>query len=79
MRKSTPSAAEERSELHRFIPYRGPSRLMGDDEAATVETITAYRKGFSKYAEEYRGRVITSFSVIAVTVPRARHQHDGTG
>ncbi len=39
---------------------QGYSRLMGDDEAATVETITAYRKVFSNYVEQYRGRVVNA-------------------
>jgi len=39
---------------------QGYSRLMGDDEAATVETITAYRKIFFRYVKEYRGRIVNA-------------------
>ena len=39
---------------------QGYSRLMGDDEESTVETITAYRKVFSNYIAQYRGRVVNS-------------------
>ena len=38
----------------------GYSRLMGADEEATVETLTAYRKVFSKYVKDYRGRVVNA-------------------
>ena len=38
----------------------GYSRLMGADEEATVETITAYRKIFSNYIEQYPGRVVNA-------------------
>jgi adenylate cyclase len=36
----------------------GYSRLMGDDEQATVETIIAYRKVMTDLIQEYRGRVV---------------------
>ena len=38
----------------------GYSRLMGDDEAATVHTIELYRKIISDLISQYRGRVIDS-------------------
>jgi len=38
----------------------GYSRLMGDDEAATVRTIEAYRKVFTDLIAEHRGRVVDS-------------------
>jgi len=38
----------------------GYSRLMGKDEAATVRTITAYRKVMSDLITQHRGRVIDS-------------------
>ena len=38
----------------------GYSRLMGDDEIATVKTITEYRKTFTSLVEEWKGRVIDS-------------------
>ena len=36
----------------------GYSRLMGADEEATIETLTAYRKVFLSYIENHRGRVV---------------------
>jgi adenylate cyclase len=36
------------------------SRLMGDDEMATVETITRYRMFISEFVEVHRGRVVDS-------------------
>jgi adenylate cyclase len=38
----------------------GYSLLMGDDEAATVRTITAYRKLMATLIEQHRGRVVDS-------------------
>jgi adenylate cyclase len=38
----------------------GYSRLMGDDEMATIETLTAYRALMSNCIEQYRGRVVDS-------------------
>ncbi len=38
----------------------GYSRLMGEDEAQTVKTITAYREVMSELIKQHRGRVIDS-------------------
>src|SRR5215467_3535409 len=38
----------------------GYSRLMGDDEEATVRTLTAYRAVISSLIQHYRGRVVDS-------------------
>ncbi len=38
----------------------GYSRLMGDDEAATVETLTAYREVMYSLIRQHRGRVVDS-------------------
>jgi len=38
----------------------GYSRLMGDDEVATVRTLEAHRKVFADLIEEHRGRVVDS-------------------
>jgi len=38
----------------------GYSRLMRQDEAATVRTITAYRKVISSVIQKHRGRVVDS-------------------
>ena len=39
---------------------KGYSRLMGEDEEATVRTITAYRNVIAKVVQKYRGRVVDS-------------------
>jgi len=39
---------------------KGYSRLMGDDEEATVRTITAHRKVITSVIQKYRGRVVDS-------------------
>ena len=46
----------------------GYSRLIGDDEAATVRTLTEYRQVFSNYIARYGGRVVDTAgdSVLAV-------------
>ena len=38
----------------------GYSRLMGDDEEATIRTLTAYRAVISTLIQQYRGRVVDS-------------------
>jgi len=38
----------------------GYSRLMRDDEEATVRTITSYRTAMTHLIEQYRGRVVDS-------------------
>ncbi len=46
----------------------GYSKLMGDDERATVRTLTDYRKVFSDHIERHKGRVVDTAgdSVLAV-------------
>ena len=39
---------------------KGYSRLMGDDEEATVRTLKAYRSAINDLAEQYRGRIVDS-------------------
>ncbi len=39
---------------------KGYSRLMGEDEEATVRTITAHRRVISSVIQKYRGRVVDS-------------------
>jgi class 3 adenylate cyclase len=39
---------------------KGYSRLMGEDEVATVRTLKEYRELMSKLIKEYRGRVVDS-------------------
>jgi adenylate cyclase len=38
----------------------GYSRLMGDDEEATVRTLTSYRNTISNIVQQYRGRIVDS-------------------
>ena len=38
----------------------GYSRLMGDDEAATVQTLKHYRQIIGKLVTDYNGRVVDS-------------------
>ena len=44
----------------------GYSKLMGDDEAATVKTITAYQKIMTDLIIQHRGRVIDSPGAIPI-------------
>ena len=46
----------------------GYSRLMGDDERATMDTLNAYRDAFRKYISDHEGRVVDTAgdSVLAV-------------
>src|SRR5919201_4763241 len=39
---------------------KGYSRLMGEDEEATVHTITAYRELMASLIQQHRGRVVDS-------------------
>ena len=38
----------------------GYSRLMGDDEEATIRSLTAYRRAMADLIQQYRGRVVDS-------------------
>jgi adenylate cyclase len=39
---------------------KGYSRLMGEDEEATIRTLTTYREGMATRIQQYRGRVVDS-------------------
>jgi class 3 adenylate cyclase len=39
---------------------KGYSRLMGEDEEATVRTLTAYREVMATLIQKHRGRVVDS-------------------
>src|SRR5262249_28055038 len=39
---------------------KGYSRLMGDDEVATIHTLTAYREVMTTLIQQHRGRVVDS-------------------
>ncbi len=39
---------------------KGYSRLMGEDEEATIRTLTAYREVIANLIQKHRGRVVDS-------------------
>jgi adenylate cyclase len=43
-----------------YADVRGYSKLMGDDEEATVRTLKTYRAAINDLAEQYRGRIVDS-------------------
>src|SRR5467141_263822 len=61
MPDQTPAVGMERKLAAIFsTDVAGYSRLMGDDEEATIRTLTAYRALISSLVQHYRGRVIDS-------------------
>ena len=48
----------ERSSRRLHADVKGYSRLMGEDEVATVRTLTAYRAGHDYDYSQHRGRVV---------------------
>ena len=59
MPDQTPSVGMERKLAAIFsTDVAGYSRLMGDDEEATIRTLTAYRELISSLIQHYRGRVV---------------------
>ena len=47
------------SSLRSSVPMcKGYSRLMGDDEGATIRTLTAYREVMSTLIQQHHGRVV---------------------
>lgn len=59
---STPSLANVERRLAAILSadVKGYSRLMGEDEVATVRTLTAHREIMSALIREHRGRVVDS-------------------
>ena len=53
-----PEAVERRLAAILSADVVGYSRLMAEDEAATIRTLTAYRRQISVLVGEYRGRVV---------------------
>jgi adenylate cyclase len=51
---------------------KGYSRLMGEDEEATVRTITAHRKVIASVIQKYRGRVVDSIRAKNAELPEER-------
>ncbi len=61
MAEQTPTVGMERKLAAIFsTDVAGYSRLMGDDEEATIRTLTAYRAMLSSLIQHYRGRVVDS-------------------
>jgi adenylate cyclase len=61
MADQTPAIRMERKLAAIFsTDVAGYSRLMGDDEEATIRTLTAYRAVISSLIHHHRGRVIDS-------------------
>ena len=61
MAEQTPAVGMERKLAAIFsTDVAGYSRLMGDDEEATIRTLTAYRAVISSLIQQYRGRVVDS-------------------
>src|SRR4029453_10280782 len=66
LRKTRDHQLRERMGMERRLAaifstdVQGYSRLMGDDEAATVRTITAYRELMTSLIQQHRGRVVDS-------------------
>src|SRR5690242_15417371 len=59
MPDQTPTVGMERKLAAIFsTDVAGYSRLMGDDEEATIRTLTAYRAIISSLIQHYRGRVV---------------------
>src|ERR1051325_10159172 len=59
MPKQTPPIGMERKLAAIFsTDVAGYSRLMSDDEEATIRTLTAYRALLSSLIQHYRGRVV---------------------
>ena len=46
----------------------GYSRLMEDDEEATIQTLNTYRKSISSLIQRYRGRVLPGMDDNAMDV-----------
>src|SRR5205814_237416 len=61
MPEQTPTVGMERKLAAIFsTDVAGYSRLMGDDEEATIRTLTTYRELISSLIQQYRGRVVDS-------------------
>ncbi len=61
MPEQTPTVGMERKLAAIFsTDVAGYSRLMGDDEAATIRTLTTYREVMTRLIQQHRGRVVDS-------------------
>ncbi|MGE0821274.1 MAG: hypothetical protein AB7P18_04105 [Candidatus Binatia bacterium] len=65
-RQQTRTILDEGMEMDRKLAaifstdVQGYSRLMGDDEEATIRTLTAYREVMTSLIQQHRGRVVDS-------------------
>ncbi|MCH8842100.1 MAG: adenylate/guanylate cyclase domain-containing protein [SAR324 cluster bacterium] len=55
-----PQSVERKLTAILSADVKGYSRLMGDDEEATLHTLTAYRDVFSSHIDHHRGRVVNT-------------------
>src|ERR1044071_2729116 len=55
---TTPTAVERRLAAILSADVKGYSRLMGEDEEATIRTLTAYRAVMTTCIQQQRGRVV---------------------
>jgi len=55
-----PEALERKLVAILSADVAGYSRLMGDDEEATIRSLTAYRRAMADLIQQYRGRVVDS-------------------
>ncbi|PYM14647.1 MAG: hypothetical protein DMD81_17360, partial [Candidatus Rokuibacteriota bacterium] len=54
---TTPAVARKLAAIF-SADVKGYSRLMGEDEVATVQTLTAHREVMARFIREHRGRVV---------------------
>ena len=57
---TSPARIERKLAAILSADVKGYSRLMGEDEVATIRTLTTYREVMSTFIRQYRGRVIDS-------------------
>jgi len=57
---TSPARIERKLAAILSADVKGYSRLMGEDEVATIRTLTTYREVMSAFIRQYRGRVVDS-------------------
>ncbi len=57
---TSPARIERKLAAILSADVKGYSRLMGEDEVATIRTLTTYREVMSTFIRQYRGRVVDS-------------------
>ncbi len=58
--RPTPASIERKLAAILSADVQGFSRLMGEDEVATIRTLTAYREVMTALIQQHRGRVVDS-------------------